>query len=432
MRKLAIFSVLFMAFGIVNSHSAFAVANCPAGGRSIYYEGNQSLDDNEFIYVGSGEHAKAKIKNDSSTKKADDSLGGLGWECDNNYCGKDTYLLAPNGHYYKGNSQAETIYVCNTNMGDSWNKLYFVDSCAGRNTRWKIDVINGVPGYDYYRIEDVVCRQLKNVNPAPVNEVHCKHNGEDYNVGKTVPCANPTSIDPNAATAEKRCLAGNPKPDWGKCYVTKCKNTHDLKGEKCIAKPKPTPTPTPGPTPNPDVPPVPNPTPIVNPLPVVTLFDCESSADMAYLREMQIKYADNKTVTDYINKILNFCESDKRTKSEFDNYIIQLRIIINRIEKENDNKISDSTSIIKNAVAALNNLQAGFDVSVWKTAEGKFNTSRLVSDSVAGVVLGTAGGLITSNVMKKNQVRGGFEDISCTIGGQVVADWGDEFSVGIR
>jgi hypothetical protein len=40
--------------------------------------------------------------------------------------------------------------------------------------------------------------------------------------------------------------------------------------------------------------------------------------------------------------------------------------------------------------------------------------------------------LITSNVIKKNQIKGGFEDISCTIGGQVVADWGDDFNVGIR
>ena len=68
--------------------------------------------------------------------------------------------------------------------------------------------------------------------------------------------------------------------------------------------------------------------------------------------------------------------------------------------------------------------------SVWKTADGKFNTACLLSDSIAGVVLGTAGGLITANVVKKNQIEEGFEDLRCTIGGQAVADWGDEFSVG--
>ena len=70
--------------------------------------------------------------------------------------------------------------------------------------------------------------------------------------------------------------------------------------------------------------------------------------------------------------------------------------------------------------------------NVWKDAEGNFNTARLVSDSVAGVVLGTAGGLITSSVVKKNQVENGFEDLKCTVGGQIVADWGDQFRVGIQ
>lgn len=70
--------------------------------------------------------------------------------------------------------------------------------------------------------------------------------------------------------------------------------------------------------------------------------------------------------------------------------------------------------------------------TVWRNKEGKFNTARLASDSIAAVVLGTAGGLITSKVVKKNQVKSGFEDISCTIGGQKVADWHDEFTVGIQ
>lgn len=70
--------------------------------------------------------------------------------------------------------------------------------------------------------------------------------------------------------------------------------------------------------------------------------------------------------------------------------------------------------------------------SVWKNDEGKFNTARLASDSIAGVVLGTVGGVITSNIIKKNQIENGFEDLKCTIGGQTVATFGDEFSVGIR
>ena len=80
----------------------------------------------------------------------------------------------------------------------------------------------------------------------------------------------------------------------------------------------------------------------------------------------------------------------------------------------------------------MDSISNGFEVSVWKNAEGEFNTARLASDSIAAVVLGTAGGLITSSVMKKHQVEDGFEDLKCVIGGQSVAGWGDEFRVGMQ
>lgn len=70
--------------------------------------------------------------------------------------------------------------------------------------------------------------------------------------------------------------------------------------------------------------------------------------------------------------------------------------------------------------------------SVWKDDEGGFNTARLISDSVAGVVLGTVGGVVTSNIIKKNQLKKGFENLKCTIGGQNVADYGDQFNVDIK
>ena len=87
---------------------------------------------------------------------------------------------------------------------------------------------------------------------------------------------------------------------------------------------------------------------------------------------------------------------------------------------------------ISDAHGILVGMRETFKASVWKDEEGKFNTSRLVSDSIAGVVLGTVGGVVTSSVVKKNQVENGFEDIKCTVGGQTVADWGDEFRVGIQ
>jgi len=97
-------------------------------------------------------------------------------------------------------------------------------------------------------------------------------------------------------------------------------------------------------------------------------------------------------------------------------------------------KFVDANISIKILVQNIENSRQSLasDASVWKTADGKFNVARLASDSIAGVVLGTAGGIITSNIVKKNQVKRGFDDVMCTVGGQSVADWGDEFRVGIR
>ena len=64
--------------------------------------------------------------------------------------------------------------------------------------------------------------------------------------------------------------------------------------------------------------------------------------------------------------------------------------------------------------------------------DGSFNTTRLISDSVSGVVLGTVGSVVTSVIIKKNQTKQGFESLKCTIGGQSVATYGDEFKVGVK
>ncbi len=103
-----------------------------------------------------------------------------------------------------------------------------------------------------------------------------------------------------------------------------------------------------------------------------------------------------------------------------------------REKMEADAEITAIQKRISKLHERLDSTRSGFKRSVWRDKDGDFNTSRLLSDSIAGVVLGTAGGLITSNVVKKNQVEDGFEDIQCTIGGQVVATWGDEFRVGIQ
>lgn len=92
-----------------------------------------------------------------------------------------------------------------------------------------------------------------------------------------------------------------------------------------------------------------------------------------------------------------------------------------------DDKVKKAQEVLSAFTASAKD-----EASVWRTAEGNFNGSRLASDITAGVVLGTVGGVVTGNIVKKNQVKKGFEALHCTVGGQKVSDWGDEFSVGLR
>ncbi|MBR1380473.1 MAG: hypothetical protein IJ560_02700 [Alphaproteobacteria bacterium] len=89
------------------------------------------------------------------------------------------------------------------------------------------------------------------------------------------------------------------------------------------------------------------------------------------------------------------------------------------------------TARVRASLDRIEQMRSGLKASVWKTAAGNFNGARLASDSIAGVVVGTVGAVVTSNVVKKNQLKNGFEDIQCTIGGQTVANYGDEFHVGM-
>ncbi len=89
-----------------------------------------------------------------------------------------------------------------------------------------------------------------------------------------------------------------------------------------------------------------------------------------------------------------------------------------------------STLTLQLKIARANKLYTDLvltEGSVWKNADGTFNYHRLIADSAAGVVLGTAGGLLSSHLIKKAQIKEGFEDLQCTIGGQLVANWGDQF-----
>ena len=144
-----------------------------------------------------------------------------------------------------------------------------------------------------------------------------------------------------------------------------------------------------------------------------------------------------------ISKFEALCVKSDLTVGEFNETRAAVQGLVNAMCTKSDEvtvvveeaKSVDTSASRKAILAAenvLKNIESGFKVSVWKDEEGKFNTARLASDSIAGVVLGTAGGLITSSVIKKHQIEDGFEDINCVIGGQSVAGWGDEFSVGVQ
>lgn len=155
----------------------------------------------------------------------------------------------------------------------------------------------------------------------------------------------------------------------------------------------------------------------------------------------EYKGSDRETLDDIFENLDVLCSRKGLAASEAEEGLEDFARLVNlvaKIHEENkDVPVTDefvNQGKVKVAYQNLNTLRdrLGLKRSVWRNREGKFNTARLASDSIAGVVLGTAGGLITSHLVKKNQVKKGFEDIQCTIGGQKVAEWGDEFTVGIR
>ena len=87
---------------------------------------------------------------------------------------------------------------------------------------------------------------------------------------------------------------------------------------------------------------------------------------------------------------------------------------------------------IENVHAKLKRKQDTLKVSAWKGADGQFNTARLASDSIAGAAVGAVGGLLINKHVKKNQVEDGFEALGCTVRGETVAQWGEEFSIDIK
>jgi outer membrane protein OmpA-like peptidoglycan-associated protein len=158
-------------------------------------------------------------------------------------------------------------------------------------------------------------------------------------------------------------------------------------------------------------------------------------ADTIKILEQLAKKVTDSDIKTKLTAAQGICDTEGKTLVRSQREQIQAAIqaaveadpkIVNQINLSDEEKVLLLTNIlISVSNEFLNNR------SVWKTAEGSFNGARLASDSIAGVVLGTAGGLITSSIVKKNQLSSGFDSVMCTIGGQTVASYGDEFRVGI-
>ena len=174
----------------------------------------------------------------------------------------------------------------------------------------------------------------------------------------------------------------------------------------------------------------------VQPQPVEPAYECDPEK-IATLRQWQVRYGSDLEVAQRIRVILEYCEGEPMESvfitmfNELESWLMQ-RVQDLESAQELSQAQARARTRIADAVRDMRDIESGLKLTVWRDEDGNFNTSRLLSDSIAGVVLGTAGGLITSNVVKKNNIENGFEDIQCTVGGQVVAGWGDEFRVGIQ
>lgn len=167
-------------------------------------------------------------------------------------------------------------------------------------------------------------------------------------------------------------------------------------------------------------------------------YKCPSES-LALLEQWQKQCVNKTEILSLIQNLQKHCQ-EKPNKATFDALFntIQQSVKSQCVKTDNEStiKISITKQInhVNDIYGRLVSIHNKFrdEKSVWKDKDGNFNTARLASDSIAGVVLGTTGALVTSHVVKKNQVENGFEDIKCTIGGQNVSQWGDQFRVGIQ
>ena len=412
--KKIIFSIIGLAFLLPET-----VLGGSCGFQHIEFQGNQDPEDDEFIYENDDAYTAAVLADNRDRGSTD--LPGIVWECDREQgCSNNTYVYVPGAHVWNGIPQpTNSIYRCST-VPDKWIRTaYNIDECPDDMDGWSksTGTIENLPdGAAIYQKGLRVCIQTVDDGAAdttpedipedpPAPTITCVDRcrgmtGQQYN--ECVACCHVSSSVANwngntcicAQNANYLFVPNSDPTTGGQCYM------HGQLPEVVV-------TPEPG-------------------------YECDP-VKIAQIMGWQVQYASNATISGQILAIIQYCDGNPN-EITFNTMYNQLLALINQesAAAQLSSQQAASRRRIANAASDIRSVVDNLDVSKWRTAEGNFNTSRLLSDSIAGVVLGTAGGLITSNVMKKNQVSNGLEDIQCTVGGQVVAGWGDQFQVGIH
>lgn len=437
------------------------------GEAHISFDGTQVASDKEFLYSTKTAYDSVKDREDSAVVS-----GGLVYECDNLHCMHGVEKTLSSGHVFGGVEIKRTAkYRCvHRLMNDFWEEV-FDNGCQYRGVfygagEWYSDV-NGRRIVLTYSD----CSQIQDMNPADINtrfNLKCEKVGENIFENRCYPvggeenpkeCLNggskniKSSGDCRTGTfvctdkdATGNCICGKcVENGGGRVNTCKSQRTTDegkaccdlaesvatwdgnncncvaegmefkIKDGKGVCQVKPG---LPG-----------------------EPFNCNADV-LAQLDVWAQECEKNAQILNIIQKIKELCRSDNRTREDF-NLLYATLLALNPgdcvavvpPQPPRDTTVDlliRSRRKISDAHTALRGMMQTFKVSVWKDKEGDFNTARLASDSIAAVVLGTTGALITSSVVKKNQVENGFEDIKCTIGGQTVADYGDQFRVGIQ
>lgn len=343
----------------------------------------------------------------------------------------DTYQMGENYECSNGIivSNGSDVFRCRTQLFvDSWEQIDLlpctdsdIQNKSAKNTKVEIHATTDKPVYDGVNAySGDACLMISCVDDGYTYDSASQECVENAAPKKD----NPTGGGKTSASCTDRCR-GMSGVQYTEC-VTCCKVSEDYadwNGSECVCADK---------TLDFNVLTqkceAPSETTITLPEDVVTP-ECPDT-QVTILNQWLIQYAGNSDVISRVQVLLDYCNGAVINITSFNQMFTELQNFIDGLATSAEQDASRRR--IEEAVSAINSRIGNLDVSVWRNAEGEFNTSRLLSDSIAGVVLGTAGGLITSHVVKKNNIASGFEDIKCAIGGQVVADWGDQFQVGIQ